>query len=210
MLTLLPRNIEAYLAKRASHKDTVLRKMEQKADREGFPIVGPQVGQMLLLMARSINATRIFEMGSGFGYSALWFAKALPASGCVTLTETASTRSLEAEAFFRKARKKSNAQFLIGDAIELIAKEQGQFDVIFLDADKARYPLAFKVALPKLRRGGLFIADNVLWSGQVAEPSPDADARGILEFTDLIFGTRGITSSIIPLRDGVSISLKNT
>lgn len=200
--------IEAYLARRTLHRDPVLRQMEAQAEREDFPIVGPQVGQLLMLLARAIGAKRIFEMGSGFGYSAMWFAKAMPRDGRVILTDTSSARSQQARDYFAKAKQARKAEFLVGDAIELIKHVKGTFDIIFLDADKARYPLAFSTALPRLRHGGLFIADNVLWFGQVVQPHPDADTRGILEFTRLIFSTPGIASSVLPLRDGVSISLK--
>ena len=208
MLELIHPKIERYLSKLASHEEAMLNTMEAKAAREAFPIVGPQVGQLLSLLAHTIGARRIFEMGSGFGYSALWFAKALPRGGRVMLTDTSLARSGEARAYFAQAGQTRKARFLVGDALTLIRRERGPFDLIFLDADKARYPLALAAALPKLRRGGLFIADNVLWFGQVVEPRPDAETRGILEFTRRIFSTPGLTSTIIPLRDGISVSLK--
>ncbi len=209
MLELLHPRIEQYLQQLPILDDPLLRRLEAKAEREAFPIVGPQVGQLLMMLAKAVGAVRIFEMGSGFGYSGLWFAKALPRGGRVILTDTSAARSTEARRHFEEAQQSEKVECLVGDAIQLIADANGSFDVIFLDADKARYPLAFRTALPKLRPGGLFVADNVLWFGQVAEPHPDAETRGILEFTRLIYTTRGVSSSMIPLRDGVSISLKH-
>ena len=208
MIELLHPKIEQYLAKLAAHDDSVLRAMEAKAAREEFPIIGPQVGRLLLLLTRAVGAKRIFEMGSGFGYSALWFAKGLPANGRVTLTDTSATRAREARRYFTHAKQARKMVQLVGDAIELIRSQPGPFDIIFLDADKARYPLALRAAWPKLRSGGLLIADNVLWFGQVLERHPDADTQGILEFTRLIHTTPGMCSSVLPSRDGVSISLK--
>jgi predicted O-methyltransferase YrrM len=208
MLEIVHPTIERYLERLPRHGDPILRQMEAQAAREDFPIVGPQVGRLLMTLALAINARRVFEMGSGFGYSGLWFAKALPDGGCVTLTDTSAARSKQAQDYFDQAREGDKAQCLVGDAIELVQQATGPFDIIFLDADKARYPLAFKAALPKLRPGGLLIADNVLWFGQVTEPNPDSDTQGILEFTRLIYTTPMLSSSILPLRDGVSISLK--
>ena len=208
MLEIVHPQIEEYLEKFPDHHDPVLKAMEAKAQREHFPIVGPQVGQLLMMLARAIGARRIFEMGSGFGYSALWFAKALPPEGRVTLTDTSAARAQEAHRHFEEARQTEKMKYLVGDAIELVQRAPGPYDIIFLDADKARYPLAFKTALPTLRRGGLFIADNVLWFGQVLDRRPDKDTKGILEFTRLIYATSGLSSSILPLRDGVSVSLK--
>lgn len=200
--------IDAYLGQFSSHDDEVLRVMEQQAEREDFPIVGPQVGRLLMSLAKAIGARRIFEMGSGFGYSGLWFAKALLPGGRLTLTDTSMERLNEAKAYFKQAGYERKLECLAGDAIELIAKARGPFDAIFLDADKARYPLAFQTAWPKLRLGGLFIADNVLWFGRVLNRHPDEDTQGILGFTRLLFETPGALSNIIPLRDGVSLSLK--
>jgi len=182
--------------------------MEAKAKRENFPIVGPQVGPLLMILERAVGARRIFEMGSGFGYSGLWFAKALPKGGLVTLTEYSAARSRAARAYCQQAGQRHKVRCLEGDGIELIQQERGPFDVIYLDADKKDYPLALKAALPKLRIGGLFIADNVLWSGKVLDQHPDENTKGILEFTRLIYSTPDLLSSIIPLRDGVSVSLK--
>ena len=182
--------------------------MEARADRADFPIVGPLVGRLLWILARAIGARRVFEMGSGFGYSGLWFARALPRGGRVTLTDTSPERSRQARRYFQRARQADKMVFLVGDAMELVSQADGLFDLIFLDADKARYPLALRAALPKLRRGGVFIADNVLWFGRVLNRRPNAETSGILEFTRLIQTDQRLATSILPIRDGVSVSLK--
>ena len=207
-LDIVHPSIARYLERLPKSEDPILREMERKAERESFPIVGPQVGGLLRMLARAIGARRVFEMGSGFGYSGLWFAKALPAGGRITLTDTSATRLKQARAYFERAGQADKVECLTGDAIELIQQAPGPFDVIFLDADKARYPLAWKVALPTLRPGGFFIADNVLWSGRVIGQHPDAETQGILAFTRLIHLTPDVASCILPLRDGVSVSLK--
>ena len=207
-MEILHPRIEAYLATRAPHGDPILSEMEGRAEREEFPIVGPQVGRLLMLLARAIRARRIFEVGSGFGYSALWFAKALPRGGRVTLTEYSADHSRAARDYLSRAGQGPKARCLVGDGLELLRRARESFDLIFLDADKRQYPAAFRAGLPKLRAGGLFVADNLLWFGGVLDPRPDADTRGILEFTRLIHQTPGLLSRIVPLRDGVSVSLK--
>ncbi len=208
-MDLVHPKIIGYLERLPAHGDPILREMEAQAAREEFPIVGPQVGQLLMLLARLVGPRQIFEMGSGFGYSGLWFAKALLPGGLITLTDLSETRSHQARAYFRRTGQERRVECLVGDAVELVEKATGPFDLIFLDADKARYPAAFQAAWPKLRVGGLFLADNVLWFGKVLDKRPDADTRGILEFTKLLGSTPGAVSSLVPLRDGVSITLKS-
>jgi len=208
MLEIVHPAIVQYLERLPAHQDPVLRRMEAQAEREDFPIVGPLVGRLLMILAGAIGARRIFEMGSGFGYSGLWCAKALPNGGRVTLTDTSAVRCQQAQAYFEQAGQADKVECLVGDAVQLLQQTAGPFDLIFLDADKARYPVAFQAALPKLRPGGLFVADNALWAGRVVEPNPDADTKGIIEFTRLIMTNPEVSSSILPLRDGVSISVK--
>ncbi|HEX9780566.1 MAG TPA: O-methyltransferase [bacterium] len=208
MLTLVEAAVEAYLAGRAAHDDPVLTAMERQAAEEDFPIVGPQVGRLLMVLAGALGARRVAELGSGFGYSALWFAKALPDDGQVWLTDTSAARLKQAAGYARRAGSAGKIRMRRGDALALIRRMEGPFDIIFLDADKARYAEALEAALPKLRPGGLFIADNVLWSGKVASPDPnDDDTRGILAFTDRLLAHPHLKTAIVPVRDGVSISL---
>ena len=170
--------------------------------------MGPLVGRLLATFARAIHAKRVFEMGSGYGYSGLWFAEALPDDGKVMMTDLSKTNAQEAKDYFVRARQDKKFEFLVGDAVELIDKVPGPFDIVFIDMDKARYPFGFHKALPKLRDGGLLMADNVLWFGHVLDKNPDEDTKGILEFTRLISRTPSLSTTIIPLRDGVSVSLK--
>ncbi|MBI4436637.1 MAG: O-methyltransferase [Candidatus Omnitrophica bacterium] len=205
---ILHPEIESYLARTVQHKNPVFQEMEVRAGRENFPIVGPLVGSLLALFAKTIGAKTVFEMGSGYGYSGLWFASVLPEGGKVFMTDGSKRYAEEAKSYFKKAGQEKKCEFRIGDAVELIDEVPGLFDIIFIDMDKARYPIGFREALPKLRKGGCLLADNVLWFGHVLDRNPDEDTRGILEFTRLIYETPQLHSTIIPLRDGVSVSLK--
>lgn len=175
--------------------------MEGLARERQFPIIGPLVGTLCYLLARSIGAKRILELGSGFGYSAYWFAKA---GAHVTLTE----RDPENISLARKHLARFPCAFHAGDALAALGRLEGPFDLVFCDIDKQDYPKAWKAGLPKLRSGGFFITDNVLWSGRVLDAQADAATKGVLEYNFLAFSTPGVTTSILPLRDGVAVSLK--
>jgi predicted O-methyltransferase YrrM len=180
-------HIEQYLEGLETTRDAVLREMERQAAAQDFPIVGPLVGRMLCLLARSIGARRILELGSGFGYSGYWFARALPADGELILTE-ASTESLtQAKEFFQQGGVRCRVRFELGDALEIIDRLPGVFDLIFNDVDKEQYPDAFHRAVPRVRPGGYFLSDNMLWGGRVVNDVSHATTRGVLELTRLLF-----------------------
>jgi predicted O-methyltransferase YrrM len=200
--------LEDYLHRSLPPRHPVLEEMERIARERGFPIVGPAVGELLELLARSVGAHRVFEMGSGFGYSTLWFARAVGAEGTVVHTEGDAANSDLARDLLEQAGLAARVRFLVGDARELLAAEQGPFDVIFCDIDKHQYPGVPDLALPRLRRGGLLVVDNMLWKGQVVDADDDANTQGVLELTRLLRGREDLQTTILPLRDGVSVSLK--
>ena len=113
-----------------------------------------------------------------------------------------------AKEYFRRGKISNNITFLTGDALKLIDSVEGQFDIIFNDIDKHQYPKAFRKAVPRLRKGGILISDNVLWSGRILDKKPDADSAGILTYNRLIHSSKELFSTIIPIRDGVSVSIK--
>jgi predicted O-methyltransferase YrrM len=201
-------DIERYLADLFPSTDPVLKEMERLAEREEFPIVGPLVGRLLALMARLVNARRVFEFGSGFGYSAFWFLQGMGEQGTVVMTDDEEANAARARDYFNKAGLSDRAVINVGDAFDIIDRQPGPFDIILVDCEKARYPLAFEKALPKLRPGGLLIGDNILWSGRVLKRSEEPSTIGIQQFTRLITTDNRLATTILPLRDGVSISVK--
>ncbi|MBI3620870.1 MAG: O-methyltransferase [Nitrospirae bacterium] len=201
-------DIERYLADLFPSTDPVLKEMERLAEREEFPIVGPLVGRLLALMARLVNARRVFEFGSGFGYSAFWFLQGMGEQGTVVMTDDEEANAARARDYFKQAGLSDRAAINVGDAFDIIDQQPGPFDIILVDCEKARYPLAFEKALPKLRSGGLLIADNVLWFGKVLKRSEEPSTIGVQQFTRLITTDTRLTTTILPLRDGVSISCK--
>ena len=197
-----------YLLNVTPERDEVLEDMEQYALARNFPIIGPLVGRLLYVLTKAIQAERILELGSGFGYSAYWFAKGLSKNGQVICTEDNPDNAEHAQVYFHRAKIANKVNFLVGDSLKLIDEVDGQFDIIFNDIDKHQYPKAYRKAVPRLRKGGLLISDNVLWSGQILEKRPDADTAGILTYNRLIYSSKELFTTIIPLRDGISISIK--
>ena len=201
-------NIVEYMLNVTPERDRVLDDMERYALERNFPIIGPLVGRTLYLLARTVQAKRVLELGSGFGYSAYWFTKAMGKEGEVVCTEGNSDYVERAKEYFQRGKISGKVRFLQGDALKLIDEVDGQFDIIFNDIDKHQYPKAFRKAVPRLRKGGLLISDNVLWSGKILDRKTDADSAGILTYNRLIYSSKELFTAIIPLRDGVSISIK--
>ena len=201
--------IENYLIRVTPQEDPILKEMEARARETHFPIVGPLVGRLLYQFVKLTGSHRVLELGSGFGYSAYWFGQALGDSGELILTELLEENLALAKDSLERGKISSRARFYQGDALEILEDLEGQFDIIFNDVDKHQYPEVFKRATPRLRSGGLLISDNVLWQGKVVEGQPDERTRGILEYNRLIFESSEFFSSIIPLRDGISVSLKS-
>ena len=202
--------IDDYLTRLAGSPDAVEAEMRRYADElDGYPVVGPLLGQLLSQLTLLSRARRVFEVGSGFGYSAFWFARALEPGSSVTLTDLDRETLDRARAWLLKAGLLDRCRFEpAGDGLEALARAESGIDLIFLDCAKADYPRALAIALPKLRQGGLVLANNVLWGGAVARGETDAASAGLREYTRLIFGNEGLSSTIVPLRDGLAVTLK--
>ncbi|MEW6145188.1 MAG: O-methyltransferase [Thermodesulfobacteriota bacterium] len=200
--------IEAYIESLTPAGDKVLEEMEERARLSEFPIVGPLVGRLLFQLAVMINAKRVLELGSGFGYSAYWFAKAVGEGGSVVYTDMSVENARAADDFFARAGLRHRLDIRTGDAVRILDESKGEFDIIFNDIDKEYYPLVVDTAYEKLRKGGIFITDNVLWSGRVLSGDSSPGTEGVREFTRLLLSKTGFFTAIIPLRDGISVSLK--
>lgn len=201
--------IERYLEGLAFEEDEVLLEMKRLAEEIHFPIVGPLVGRLLCLLARAIKAKEVFELGSGFGYSAYWFAKGIEPEGRIVCTDRSRENASLAREFFAQGKVNGRMEFYVGEALEILDRFPGPFDIVFMDIDKEQYPKAFPKILPRLKRGGLLITDNLLWEGNVLLEEPvRGSTRAIKEYTKLLYSSPELYTTIIPLRDGVSISLK--
>jgi predicted O-methyltransferase YrrM len=205
---IIAKTVERYLYDLLPERDAILTEMESLAARRSIPIVGPAVGRLLALLVEISGAKRIFEMGSAIGYSTLWLARAAGEGAEVYYTDGNPKNASQAEAYFKRAGLSDRIRILVGNSLELIDQLSGEFDLIFNDVDKHQYPEVFAKAVPRLRRGGLLVADNALWSGEVARKARDAATRGIQQFNRLIYSSRELFAVIIPLRDGVAVCRK--
>ncbi len=203
-------DVEQYIYELLPERDAVISEMERYAAEHRVPIIGPAVARLLALLAQVSGAKRIFEMGSAIGYSTIWLARAGGPKGKVIYTDGDPANAQRAREYFRRAGVAKRISVQVGDALELLKKTPGKFDLIFNDVNKDQYPDALRVALPKLKRGGLFITDNTLWSGKAARPaSPDdAATRGVQEFNRLVYASKELYPVLIPLRDGVTVCRK--
>jgi predicted O-methyltransferase YrrM len=200
--------VEDYLYSMLPPRDEVLAEMELEAAKGKIPIVGPAVGRLLYQLAVISKAKYVFEMGSAIGYSTIWWAQAVGSDGRVFYTDGDPKNAERARKFFQRAGVSDRIVVKTGDALELLSEEKQQFDIIFNDIDKNDYPRALRLALPKLKKGGLFVADNVLWSGKVAQKNPDQETKAILEFNQMLYEAKDMFTTILPIRDGVAVAVK--
>lgn len=189
--------------------DPVLLQMESLAADKEFPIVGRPCGAALEMLAHSIGARRVFELGSGFGYSAWWFARAVGPQGSVSLTDGDEENMAQARDYLERAGLKHRCTFLVGDAFESLNATKGDFDVVYCDIDKGDYPEAFELAAERLRVGGLYLCDNALWKGKVADKDTDDKwAQAIQKHNEAVFADERFLATIIPIRDGILSALR--
>lgn len=201
--------VEKYIYDILPESDAVLKEMEQQAKDRDIPIIGPAVARVLYQYARLINAKRVFELGSAIGYSTLWWARAVGDDGEVFYTDGDPAKAAEAKSYLQRAGVEQRVRIAVGDALELLSEQKQQFDIIFNDVDKEDYPRVLHLAPERLRKGGLFITDNVLWSGLVTQQKPkEAATRAIQEFNQRLYAMPEFFTTILPLRDGVSVSVK--
>ncbi len=197
----------------SSDDESVLLEMEDLAEREGFPIIGRLCGRTLEVLARATGARRIFEMGSGFGYSAYWFARATGPEGDIHLTDTDPGNERKALEFLRRAGLDGPVRYHVSDAFEALEQVDGSFHIVYCDVDKGDYPRAWEAGSARLEVGGLFVCDNVLWSGRVTGESDDPEVReGYTQAIDrmnrMVEDDPRFRSTIVPTRDGVLVAIR--
>ena len=209
--------VHRYLTELATmqHADPVLDEMEARAEAHGFPIVGRAVGRLLETQARAVGARRVMELGSGYGYSAYWFARAVDAhgeAGEVICTDGNPANAKDAEGYLTRAGLWSHVSYRVGDALASLAATDGDFDVVYCDVDKDGYPDCWRAGRERLRVGGVYMCDNTLWNGKAASGEPDATFPGwveaIREQNQLVAEDSRFVSTLVPIRDGVIGALR--
>jgi predicted O-methyltransferase YrrM len=183
--------------------------MEEYATQHNIPIVGPAVARILEQLALMINAHSVFELGSAIGYSTIWWAQAVGENGRVIYTDGDAKNAERARGYFARAGVSPRIILHTGDALEFLSEQKQEFDIIFNDVDKDDYPRVLRLVAPRLRKGGLFITDNVLWSGRVAEKKPkESSTQAILEFNLKLADSTEFYTTILPIRDGLAVAHK--
>ncbi len=208
---LTHRQINQYLATLLPQRHPEIVEMERIAAEGHFPIIGPSVGVFCYLVARMTGAKRIFELGSGYGYSTAWFAMALRDNGGGEVHHTVWEESLsrQARGHLEKMGLDRFVRFHVSEAVTALRTAGDGFDIIFNDIDKEGYPDSLPVIESALREGGVLIIDNMLWGGDVLDGGNGEPATvGILEFTRRISTSPLWVSSLVPIRDGIILAMK--
>lgn len=208
---LIPRQVEEYLEGLLPPRHPELLAMEAHAREHGFPIIGPACGHLCYQLARMIGARQVFELGSGYGYSTAWFARAVAENGGGTVHHTVWDEALsrQARGHLEALGYEELVRFVVGEAVQALAAAEGPFDIIFNDIDKEAYPDSLVEVERKLRPGGILIIDNMLWHGRIFDPEDQSPATaGVREFTRRISTSEGWISNLVPIRDGMIVAMK--
>lgn len=203
--------VQEYLTSLVPPREPELKKMEEIAEKNDFPIIGPVCGYYCYQLARMINAKSVFELGSGYGYSTAWFAKAVKENGGGIVHHTVWDDDLSKQAQVHLSALGSSdiVQFHNAEAVETLRQTQGPFDIIFNDIDKDGYPDSLPVIKEKLRHGGILIIDNMLWHGQTLDPNDHEETtEAIRRFTRDVTSDLDWIVSLMPARDGMIVAYK--
>jgi predicted O-methyltransferase YrrM len=212
----VPDDVETFAAAVGPEPDDVLREMDKRADETGFPTVGPAVGGWLQQLVGLVDARRVFEFGSGFGYSAYWFARGLPDEGEIVLTEIDADELDDAREYLDRGGYAEMADFEEGDAIHIVAAYDGPFDVVLIDNEKDRYVEAFEAVREKVPVGGIVVADNMTAGPFAFETihrvvveggeTDDAMTRGVADYLDHVRADEDFETTLLPLGEGLAVS----
>jgi caffeoyl-CoA O-methyltransferase len=199
--------IDQYILDLLPPRDPVLAEIEAYAAQHSVPIIGPAVATLLAQLVHLSGARRIFELGSAIGYSTIWLARAAGPDAEVHYSDASAANAARARDYFRRAGLENRIRIHTGDALEALGSVPGPFDFIFNDVDKEGYPDVLAAAPDRLRQGGLFVTDNTLWHSKVLKPEDDT-THAVVGFNRQLFEDKRFISSLLPLRDGVSIAWK--
>jgi caffeoyl-CoA O-methyltransferase len=208
---LVPDYVMSYLDGLVPPRPPEMQSMEEYARKINFPIIGPASGYVCYQVARMTGARRVFEMGSGFGYSTAWFAKAVAENGGGEVFHVVWDEELSKQARQHLAALGYNGsiRYHVGEAVQTLRETPGPFDIIFNDIDKEAYADSLPVIESKLRKGGVLIVDNMLWSGRVFDENDKSPSTsGIRRLTDMITHSPEWIVSVMPVRDGVMMAYK--
>jgi predicted O-methyltransferase YrrM len=210
---LMSEQLKTYLDSLVPERPEELQKMEAYAAEHNFPIIGPAAGYFCYQVARLIGARSVYELGSGYGYSTAWFAKAVKENGGGIVHHVVWDDDLSQKAgrHLTALGYADTVQYTVGEAVGALKANEGPFDLIFNDINKDGYPGSLPIIAEKLRPGGVLIIDNMLWSGQIFDDSDQSEAtQAIREFTRLITTNPKWITTLAPIRDGLIVAYKQS
>jgi predicted O-methyltransferase YrrM len=208
---ILPSDLASYIDGLVPERHPVLREMEDVAKRTDFPIIGPACGHLCYLLTRLVGATQVFELGSGFGYSTAWFARAVKENGGGRVHHVVWDEKLASRArdYLGRMELTDVVEFHMGEAVATLREHEGPFDIVFNDIDKEGYPASLGVIVDRVRKGGLLITDNLLWSARILnQADKSAATEGVRELTRLVYSDSRWIPAIVPLRDGMLVAMR--
>lgn len=208
--TILHPEQEAYLDRLLPPRDPLLREMEEHARRDEVPISDPEIGRLLGILARSIGARRILEIGTALGYGTLCLARGAAEARVVTI-ELDPERIGQARGYLEKGGVAGRVDIVEGAALDILPRLEGPFDLAFVDAVKTEYRRYLDLLLPKLRVGGLVVVDNLLWKGHVAAPPEDEEdetADAMRAFNGYLMMHPQLQAVVLPVGDGLGVATK--
>jgi predicted O-methyltransferase YrrM len=202
----------AYLTRLHREPPPLLLECEQQGTYDRIPIVDRSVGQMLSVLVHCMQANRILELGTGYGYATLWMALALPAAGHIWTIDPDAVRTEIAAGYLERAGKREAVEFINQPALEVLPTfYQRNLDIVFIDALKTEYEAYLELCIPTLKRSGLVVVDNLLWDGSAAGvPSPDdsPDVKALRAFSKTFINHPQLDATIVPIGDGLGIGAR--
>lgn len=209
LLDIVHGDVRQYLQSLATENDPLVVRLAAFAKQRGFPRLEDDAASVLELLARMIGARRVFELGSGFGYSAYFLARTVGEGGEVHGSELDPELVAAHAELFAAHPYRRRITLRQGDGEEILRGLAGDFDLVFIDAYKTAYPRLLATAVERVRVGGLVVADNVLWGGRVARPQEDDPITAALqEFNRMTRQDARLRTAILPVGDGLSVSLR--
>ena len=202
----------AYLERAHCPPAPLLLELEQLGRADGIPIVSRETGRLLSTLVHAMQANRILEIGTAYGYSTLWMALALPPAGRIWTIDPDRERTEIANGFFKRAGKDQAIDIINQPALDVLKTfPQRNLDIVFIDAVKLEYKDYLELAVPLLKRSGLVVVDNLLWSGRVAEKpekKDSAETKALREFNHVFLNHPQLDATIVPLGDGTGIGAR--
>jgi caffeoyl-CoA O-methyltransferase len=209
---LLDPRLAAYIDSLVPDREHTMAEMERRAMETDFPIIGPAAGHLCYLLARLSGARKVFELGSGFGYSTAWFARAVSENGGGTVHHVVWDERLsrDAKGYLRQLGYQDVVQYHVGEAVATLrSRDDAPFDLVFNDINKHAYPDSLPVIREKLRPGGLLVIDNMIWHGAIFDENDHSpDTEGVRRVTRMLAESDDWLASLVPLRDGLMVAVR--